>query len=246
MFKKVAPLHREHHANILFNQSNDYTFAEDLTVVALSASELPEASAFYPIVFAPADAENPYPRAPLALLGLAGKNVFVDNAHHWTVAYIPAAVRKYPFTLIAMEGANPDKPNLVMGIDESAPHFSTTSGQKLFADEGGASDLSRFVSDFLLKHHEELNATEAALREIADADILINKPITVTDNGKDHNLGEVRIVSRDKLNTLPESTLARWAKNGTLELIAAHWHSLRHLSEVVIATAQKASGAPLQ
>ncbi len=57
--------------------------------------------------------------APVALLGTAQANVYVNAQGQWQAQAIPAHLRLYPFALA--QGANPEQ--FIIVRDADAPHF---------------------------------------------------------------------------------------------------------------------------
>ena len=82
----VSPvvLNRKTHARLTWKALEDYSFAAGMTVVPLLVFEVPGAARCFPIIFA-----NPRNAMPYALLGLGGRNIFVDAQGRWTAPCLP-------------------------------------------------------------------------------------------------------------------------------------------------------------
>src|SRR5262249_12990842 len=108
-YRAPVALRADLHADLKLLDRADFGFAANTNSVPIMVSEFAQGSRYYPIVFV-GD-----PVMPVAGLGLEQKNVFVDEAGHWDAkrSYIPAYVRRYPFTFIS----DPASDNFILGID---------------------------------------------------------------------------------------------------------------------------------
>lgn len=229
MYQSPQALDKAQHVHLRYTPVAGYGFAAALTNVPLGAQEIVLASAHYPILF-PQDGQ---PVLPIALLGLSDRNVFVDDRGQWTVDYVPAAVRRYPFVLGDASGGQSD--TLLLAADLAAPHFQNTNGQALFGEDGQPTEIVANALGFLEAHQRSLLSTQAALAELDAKGVLVAKTLTIQNSDGQRLIGGFRVVEDAALNALDDATLAAWARNGLLQIVHAHWASLRHLSGVAIA-----------
>lgn len=237
MYLSPAPLDKVKHAGLSFTASTNFSYAANLTMAPLSAQETPEAGNNYPIIFLPADQDSVLPHA---LLGLSGKNVFVDAAGAWKANYIPAVVRKYPFGLVRADD-NSDVIKMIVAIDEQAENFKAKTGRPLFEADGSLTELVKSASDFAAAHQRQMMATTEALKELETTGVLIDRSISVpyiNAEGKEvvRKINGLRVVDREKMLALPNEILLKWLKNGVMEVIYAHWHSLSNMYNIVVAS----------
>ena len=101
-FTQIAVLNRnDHRAMRVKLPGKDYRFSATSMTVPVVLSEFFDLAVDFPILLA---SDGNGSLSPMALLGLkAGQNVFVDAAGQWTAAYLPAAVRAYPFGIVESE-----------------------------------------------------------------------------------------------------------------------------------------------
>jgi putative transposase len=235
MYQKPQVLDKKTHAALRYTPQNGYAFARNLTTVPLLAGEIELAAAHYPTVFS-AQGEPTL----LAVLGLAEQNVYLTAADRWTAEYIPAFIRRYPFVL-ANDGKSEkgaDTEQYYLAVDTAAPHFQSDKGEPLILENGelGAPSVSALA--FLKTFQEGLMVTHAALKEFESTGILVAKTLTVKDFDATKTIGGFRVIDADKVKALTDDVLAKWARNGMLAMIHAHWSSLRHLNKVAIASGQ--------
>lgn len=232
MYQTPEVLNKEKHSELTFKGISNYEFARGQTTAPLLTQEIAEVSAYYPIVFA---TENN--ARPLALLGLADRNVYIDDAGNWTVDYIPAFIRRYPF-IFANSETNTE--TLYLSIDTSAQQFAG-EGEPLYTEEGEPSAVVNNALKFLKVYQEASASAEALHQLLLDAGVLVPKTLTQQIGDQIHAIGGFSVVDEEKFKALPDETLAQWARNGLLATVYAHWASLRHLKKVAMASSRPES-----
>ena len=236
MYQTPELLDKTSHADLRYSAPSTWAFARDLASTPLAVDEIERAAIYYPTVFS-TDGEP----SLLAILGLNGKNVFLDSNNHWTVDYIPASIRRYPFAL-AQGATNADgTAQYFLAIDKSAPHFQGEGGEALITDSGELGEPAANALGFLKVFREGILKTEAVLKAFDAQGILVAKTLTIQDGNATRMIGGFRVVDAEQLKALPDAVLAQWARNGFLALIHAHWNSLRHLNAVAIASGRPAT-----
>ena len=232
MYTSPEVLTKEAHGQLTFTAQTDYAYASAQTTAPLLSEEIAQASACYPIVFATDGSSR-----PLALLGLKQENLYLDADKRWTADYIPAFIRRYPF--VFGQGAE-NAETLHLAIDVAAPHFAG-QGEPLFTAEGEPSAVANSAMSFLTQYQASSQRTEAAHQPLLDSGVLVAKNLTQQIGSETHVIGGFSVVDQEKLNALPDETLAAWARSGLLATVYAHWASLRHLQKLVLAASRPAS-----
>lgn len=220
-YREPVLLDRARHAELRYTPSADFSFSRDVNSVPLLAVEFFEASRSLPVVFAE-DAQQR--KFPLALLSLSNNhNAQLDRAGKWAGAYTPSFIRRYPFALT-------DDKNVC--FDEQASHFSSDSGEPLFAD-GQPTQTLESVITFL----RQFDAEHARTRELCDAlqaaDLF--KPFALQVMTADRSmlrLGGLVVVDEARLQQLDAQTVDAWFRKGWLAWIYAHLHSLGALKRL--------------
>lgn len=124
----IQAISRERHAAKRWQRNTHYTFVAAEPFTPLVMQELPMAMQTMPIVFL--EVKGAY--MPYAMQGLAlGKNLFVAGNGQWVGAYIPAALRAYPFGLVSTT----DQQH-VLCIDEDSGLLSDTTGESFWDASG--------------------------------------------------------------------------------------------------------------
>ncbi len=223
MFTNLENLDSEKHKDLRFKPADDFRFAAGLASVPLGASEVVEAAKHFPVVFS-----TDGPLLPMALLSLKeGANAFIDSQGKWLAPYVPAHVRRYPFIL-----GNTDRPdNYTVMFVSDAPHFTSGEGEgePLYAADGQMEPTLNKAVEFLKAFQQETVATEKLLAQMTEAEVLTMQRIDITrTDGTSATVDGIRAVDRKKLVALRNAVLADWVREGLMELIYAHFSSLKN------------------
>lgn len=243
----IIPLSKSQHAALTFSPLEDYSFCAAMTAMPLLAAEVPQAAHYFAIVFPVADSVIPY-----ALLGLGDTNIFVNAEGRWTAPYVPLYAANYPFSMISPQSVKqlapkkkgkasqkaetagqPKAPEVVLAFAEGAPHFSQPDGQSLYEKNGSPSPLLQKLTRTLGNQYHSHKEMEQPLAQLQLANVLQERSVTLRYNGTTKSVGGLRIADREMVMALPAPTLGQWAKNGLLEMLYAHWDSMRHLQELL-------------
>ena len=232
MFNKLVPLDKEKHKSLKVSMLEDLNFAKDLTFIPVLANEVALVAQTFPVVFT-ADEEPTL----VALTSLGGGNLAINEEGKFITRYIPAFLRKYPFAL-APKGDGTDE--MVVLIDEGASNVSKTKGRQLFTKDGKESQLLQNSIAFLQEYEQQNILTRRIAKMIADSGILEDREISSGEGEqKQVFVRGFRVVSREKLNALDDATLARWVREGIIDLIDDHLKSLANI-EVLYKLASQA------
>lgn len=226
MPSSIVTLSKSKHAALAYTAVQDYSFAAEVNVIPLLMQEAERAADCFAIIFPRKDSAMPF-----ALTGLGEKNIFVDARGRWTAPYMPLTTANYPFSLAnAQLKDQGDRHELLLAIDENAPHFLKKKGQQpLYDADGQPSPFLKATLDRLGRQYQMYRSSRQAVSELQLSGVLRERTVVVRVDGQDRPVAGLRVADREKVMALPDATLARWAKNGILEMLFAHWHSLRHL-----------------
>ncbi|MEF8713236.1 MAG: SapC family protein [Accumulibacter sp.] len=104
---------------------------------------------------------------------------------------------------------NPSK--LFLAIDAAAPHFSG-AGDVLFTPEGEPAAVATSAMNFLTAYQTAANRTESAHQSLLETGVIVAKTLTQEIDQQVHAIGGFSVVDQEKLNALPDETLAQWAR----------------------------------
>jgi len=225
MFKKSVVLSSEVHANLKFNAVGGFSYAKNLHMVPICATEFYLAAREYPIVFAKAQDEY----VPVVITGLKeGENLYVDDAGFWSAKYVPATIRAYPFGFV-----NQDEENSLVLIDEAYEGFSQKDGTPLFdASKALTKDLEMKL-DFLRQHKGQVAVTKEFVRKLQEHDLLIERVAQFGNLEKpEFQVNGVWVIDEKKLYALKDKILLDLTKKGYLALATAQLMSMQSFGEL--------------
>jgi hypothetical protein len=238
LYSQLEALDRERHRELRLNPASGYRFAGTTISAAIVCAEFAEAAHVYPIVFVPAaDATLVQ---PVAALGVRNdENLFIDAEGRWDAAYVPAIVRRYPFT------AAPDADNkLVACVDAGSGWLSKDAGERLFSDTGEPTQLTKDAIAFLDQLQSESGVTQQFGKLMKESGLLqeMESSMPLAD-GSRLQVSGFQAVNEQRLRELPEAKIAELFKNGALALIYLHLFSLHNFQNLMIKAASRPAPA---
>lgn len=222
MYQKLVILDKEQHKSLKVSPMSNLNFARELTSTPILANEIALVGKDFPVVFT--GGENP---TLMALTSLSGSNLAINADDKYIVSYVPAFLRRYPFSI----GANKENPTqqLIL-IDENSDLLSHSKGKQLFTKEGENSETLNNAISFLQNYENERMTTQNVVNLIVNSGILEDREITVGEGEEKKVLvNGFRIINKDKLNALSDEVLAAWVRKGIISFIDAHISSLSNI-----------------
>jgi hypothetical protein len=237
-YRAIVPLNRDQHRPLKLRPDvKPWAFAAGSNMVPAVIEEFAVAARHLPVVFLP----GPTQPTAVFLTGLqSGKNLMVDASGRWTGGYVPAYLRRYPFILGDVPGADP-----LICIDDTHPGFSSDEGEPLFEQDGQATQLLtdriRLVNDFMASARR----TEYLTKVLVELNLLRVVTVDVKQtNGQSISLNGLLAVDEGKLAALPDEAFLRLRREGLLGPIYAHLLALGSL-DVLIEAAQRGQAEPV-
>ena len=232
-------LNSETHRNLKIKPSDDaLKFSGKTNSVLLAGVEFPEACKHFPIVFAKVAEQRVL---PVALLGFRDlENLFVDASGKWKCEYVPAYIRRYPFTLA--KGGIGQQFNVC--IDESYSGFGADEGQPLFSSNGESTDYLKTVLAFLQDYQTQLERTEIFLDTLREFDLLTDVAANINlPGGERFAIAGLMMVDERKLQALPDEKVTRMFRSGELAWTYSHLFSLSNFNRLIVNAASSGSTA---
>ncbi|HZF45911.1 MAG TPA: SapC family protein [Sphingomonadaceae bacterium] len=218
-YQAPEPLSSDRHEGVRLLEG-DYRFAQNTPYVPLLATEFGPASRHYPILFADGDVA-----APVALLGLDERNLFVSGEGHWAAGtHIPAYVRRYPFGSVDLA----EKEAFALVIDMASDRIGRDEAAGLPLFEGGKpAPVTQRAFAFCDAFRSETIETRAFCEALEQAELLVERQadINLPEGGK-RAVSGFRIVSLDAFRALDADMVVDWHRRGWLALVQFHLASL--------------------
>ncbi len=163
-----------------------------------------------------------------------GENLLLDAKGQWRGgAHVPAFLRRYPFIPIERPG---EPETFAVGVDTTCPDFNTTEGQSIFSqyEETPTTVMNQIIAQ-LQSFNAETQASMKVCKELGEMGLLETQTamIKLEDSDAQRQLTGIMVVDEKKMLELPDETLARWARSGTLAIIIAHLQSLHNFSNLL-------------
>lgn len=228
IYNEVKPVSFGSHGDLSVKVTDDFGFARQLNSVPLLASEIPQAAAEYPVVFAGEGDQL----VPVAVLGLREQqNLFVDDAGKWLGRYVPAFLRRYPFVFSTADAGK----TLTLCVDETYAGCNRDNrGERLFDAEGEQTRYLKSTLEFLKQYQVQFERTRAFCSRLKELELLepMTADFTLPDSGR-RSLGGFLAIKREKLRALSADNLHKLAVTDELELAYSQHLSLQHFARLL-------------
>jgi hypothetical protein len=211
-------------------REGDHAFTAEANAVPVMLGEFATAMRHYPLVFAGDGA------TPVAVLGLEGHNLFVQDGRWSAEHYVPAYVRRYPFLSMAFESPE----HFVLAIDAGSDRVISaeagegdSEGVALFED-GAPSALTQQMLGFCDAFRNDQAATLAWVAALKEHGVLDMRHAAVTlPNGRKLNFGGFQAVDAQRLAALDDVVIADWQRKGWLAWVHLHLASLERFNDLL-------------
>lgn len=227
-YERPVALNSEVHRNTrLALSSGDYSFCRGTNSLLMTATEMADAAASFPIVFSGIPGQG---FGLAAMVGLRDReNLYVDEAGNWDAdSYLPAFVRRYPFVL-----ADAGNGELTVCVDEAFAGFNDEKGEALFDAEGAPSPMLQGAVDFLRLFHVETERSQAFANRMDELNLLVAKNLEVDNNGEKLVVEDVFLIDTERLHALDDAVLAGMVRSGDMQLIDAHLMSMKMMPRLI-------------
>lgn len=228
MQPKIVPLNKELHAKTKILDITDFKFAEQHHIAYITMHEFARAAAIFPLVFLEDKANNTF--RPVVLMGLSeGENLFVAADGKWNASYVPAILRRYPFTLVQ----NGDVGNYVVCLDESSNLVGETEGSSLFDADGEPTEVVANIKRFLGELQQMDILTDHFCKFLAENNMFIPLNMKVREHDVEKNLTGCFVINETRLNGLSDELFLSIKNKNYLPAIYAHLISLAQTERLV-------------
>ena len=228
----MTPITKSRHTAMRWRRPDSYAFTAGTAVIPLVGAELAQAAVACPIAFI----EHGEAFVPAAVLGLEpNRNIFVAEDGRWLGAYVPAAVRGFPFMLAATESGQQ-----LLCFDEASGFLADArDGERFFEADGTLAPAVRQVLDFLTKVEENRTVTVAACAALQARNLIEPWPIAVRAAGSERRIEGLFRVNEAAFNALDDAAFLAMRTTGALPLAFAQVMSMPQLRLLV-----ERAGAP--
>lgn len=219
MYKNLKILEPAKHSFYRYTAPQEFYFAKNLNLIPITYSEIGFLCCKHPIVIIEQDAQ-----ASLMLLTGSKSNNLVDAAGKWQAEYIPAFLRRYPFTLVKTDE---NSETLNIGFDFDSGCFSSPEGSPLFSSDGEATESLVDIKTLLEAYQQETQLTTNILAILKERDLLAPaQTVLQNSDGEDQIIDGFLMVDKKKLLEQDDAFLLQVIKSGWMEIIELHLLSI--------------------
>ena len=215
------------HRDKALSPHRNFFFAEELLVTQICDFELQPMTGSVPLVFMRSQSSVQF----FGLLGLQiGKNLMVKTDGSWRARFVPAMLRRHPFSI----GNLPDG-GQTMVFDEGGEFIvDRDQGYNFFDEDGNFGEVIERFKELLSRISQSKARVNKACSIIEELDLFkpFDHSIKKSDGGIIRLEGLLSIDNK-KLAKLKESQFFELQKSGAINLIYAHYFSQVHLLTLV-------------
>ena len=222
---EFAAITTERHIQKVWKRVTDYVFAAGDTVIPLVGVELSKAALAMPTGFI--EQEGGYQLVAITSLQ-PGTNLYVAPDGKWLGAYIPAALRGYPFKLVQQESS--DKSILCINEASGLVMDNTEDGNAFFDDQNEPTQGIKDILNFLTEIEANRAVTQGAVNALADAGLITPWALNLKQGEKVVPVEGLFHVDEAALNKLDDEDFSTVRKAGGLPVAYAQLLSMNHLA----------------
>lgn len=227
MFKKLAPINKEQHADLKVKPIDGFKFAANFHIASIMVHEFVRAASVYPVVFLEDKEQDEF--KPVVLMGLdAGENLFVNDEGKWEASYVPAIIRRYPFALAKA----PESDNYTVCVDEESQYVSKDDGQALFDEEGNPTQVVDNIKRYLGELQQMEGFTKEFCKFLTEHNLFTPLNMRVKASDQIKNITGCYVVNEERLNNLSDKSFMELKERRYLAAIYAHLTSLSQIERL--------------
>lgn len=229
----IVPINKNSHLKIKMSELVNFSFSKTTNASILTLAEFEKGCKTYPLLFIK-DAEE---YVPVALFGLEDKqNLFLKWNNQWDADYIPAHIRRYPFSLATVEHNS----EFIVCMDENATIIGKSGEHALFLANGKQSEFLNEKIRFLQELQLEYEKTLIFTRKILALDLFepMNANVNL-NNGENLTISGFYVINKDKFKLLDSEIYKEFVNNDEMKLIYEHFSSMGNFSKLIDIVAER-------
>jgi hypothetical protein len=221
---QLTAISAENFSGKAWRRYTSYAFAAGGNLIPLVAAELAQAVPAMPLGFVQSG-EGFQLVAVTALQ--PGANLFVAPDGRWLGAYVPAALRGYPFRLVKPQ----DRADSVLCIDEASGLVAEGGqGEAFFDEDGQPSKAVKDVLEFLSQAERNRMVTRAAVDALAAAGLIQPWPLNIKQGEQNVPVTGLYRIDEAALNALENEAFLTLRRSGALLVAYAQLLSMNQLA----------------
>jgi len=167
----------------------------------------------------------------VALFGIEDQqNLFLKWNNQWDATYIPAHIRRYPFSLASVDSTS----EFVVCLDEKATVIGKSGEFSLFLANGKQSEYLNEKIRFLQELQVEYEKTLLFTKKMNELNLFepMNANINLS-NGDKLSVSGFFTISKEKFQQLDSVMVKEMVVNDEMKLIYEHFSSLENFAKLI-------------
>ncbi len=231
------------HRGLRVDSTPSARLGNQVGMVAVVPREYARLVAHYPIFFRKNGETGQF--EPGALLGFSNdENLFLRD-QVWTAAYVPLQVQRQPFRVSTARAAAGEVSagGLAVTIDLESPRVGEAAGERLFRDDGEATDYLKRIAGVLAALVDGAPAAFDFPARLASLGLIESLHVEVEFvDGGELKLQGLYSINPERLHALPAADLIALRDLGYLEWAYVQIASLAHIAGMVAERNLRLSG----
>lgn len=217
---------RDLHGNLGLSKKRSYSFAQNMTLIPISFSDIAACQAIMPLAFSKKG-------EIFEFVGLVGfkpnQNLYVGANGSWRSPTIPSILQAYPFKLGAMDGGK----NAILFPEENNVVVDRKNGEPFFEEDGSEGKALISLANLLgsVKVGEQL--VRGALDVIEKLELLKAWPLKISVAGQTMQLDGLYGIDEGKLNEIDDKDFLELRRSKALNLIYGHFYSFSSIRRLI-------------
>ena len=224
--KKIVPLTYEKHGRLRLIEQRDFSGHREENFVPVVFQEFSAMATEFPLVFVRNKKTGDF--MPSALMGLdQATNLYCQTAT-WQPTFIPTSFTLEPFAVTQLGSSVGDSE---IALDQNSPLLSETSGEKLYLEDGAATDYLKAKKQNVVKITEQSLQAVEICRYLAEKKLLVSRTLKLqySEESRKYEIEGVFVIDDQIIKNLPDKEFQELRDRGLLAMIYAHLVSLQQI-----------------
>ena len=165
---------------------------------------------------------------PSALMGLDQATNLYCQTPAWQPTFIPTSFTLEPFAVIQLGSSVEDSE---IAIDEHSPLLSETTGEKLYLENGLATEYLKAKVENVVKITEQSLQAVEICRYLAEKKLLVSRTLKLqySEESRKYEIEGIFVIDEQTIKNLPDEEFRELRDRGLLAMIYAHLVSLQQI-----------------
>ena len=224
--KQIKPLTYEKHGRLGLIEQRDFSGHREENFVPVVFQEFSAMATEFPLVFVRNKKTGDF--MPSALMGLDQATNLYCQTPAWQPTFIPTSFTLEPFAVTQLGSSVEDSE---IAIDEHSPLLSETTGEKLYLENGLATEYLKAKVENVVKITEQSLQAVEICRYLAEKKLLVSRTLKLqySEESRKYEIEGIFVIDEQTIKNLPDEEFRELRDRGLLAMIYAHLVSLQQI-----------------